>query len=154
MHPSLFFPFFPNNNDNFEDFIKSYNYWSGSIVLTSDKSSGSIINKNPQHLWDYNLNDFDHSNLLHGLENLVRANYLAGAEEIMVAASPTMQAMREVECTSTTSPEFQKATSFLVVICPASYMWQWLVAPFTTIYDLFLGTRDSAHLWPRMHLPL
>ena len=90
MHPSLFFPFFPNNNDNFEDFIKSYNYWSGSIVLTSDKSSGSIINKNPQHLWDYNLNDFDHSNLLHGLENLVRANYLAGAEEIMVAASPTM----------------------------------------------------------------
>ncbi len=90
MHPSLFFPFFPNNNDNFGDFIKSYNYWSGSIVLTSDKSSGSIINKNPQHLWDYNLNDFDHSNLLHGLENLVRANYLAGAEEIMVAASPTM----------------------------------------------------------------
>ena len=90
MHPSLFFPFFPNNNDNFEDFIKSYNYWSGSIVLTSDKSSGSIINKNPQHLWDYNLNDFDHSNLLHGLENLVRANYSAGAEEIMVAASPTM----------------------------------------------------------------
>ena len=86
----LFFPFFPNNNDNFGDFIKSYNYWSGSIVLTSDKSSGSIINKNPQHLWDYNLNDFDHSNLLHGLENLVRANYLAGAEEIMVAASPTM----------------------------------------------------------------
>ena len=90
MHPSLFFPFFPNNNDNFGDFIKSYNYWSGSIVLTSDKSSGSIINKNPQHLWDYSLNDFDHSNLLHGLENLVRANYLAGAEEIMVAASPTM----------------------------------------------------------------
>ena len=90
MHPSLFFPFFPNNNDNFGDFIKSYNYWSGSIVLTSDKSSGSIINKNPQHLWEYNLNDFDHSNLLHGLENLVRANYLAGAEEIMVAASPTM----------------------------------------------------------------
>ena len=90
MHPSLFFPFFPNNNDNFGDFIKSYNYWSGSIVLTSDKSSGSIINKNPQHLWDYNLNDFDHNNLLHGLENLVRANYLAGAEEIMVAASPTM----------------------------------------------------------------
>ena len=90
MHPSLFFPFFPNNNDNFGDFIKSYNYWSGSIVLTSDKSSGSIINKNPQHLWDYNLNDFDHSNLLHGLENLVRANYLAGAEEIMVAVSPTM----------------------------------------------------------------
>ena len=90
MHPSLFFPFFPNNNDNFGDFIKSYNYWSGSIVLTSDKSSGAIINKNPQHLWDYNLNDFDHSNLLHGLENLVRANYLAGAEEIMVAASPTM----------------------------------------------------------------
>ncbi len=90
MHPSLFFPFFPNNNDNFEDFIKSYNYWSGSIVLTSDKSSGSIINKNPQHLWDYNLNDFDHSNLLHGIENLVRANYSAGAKEIMVAASPTM----------------------------------------------------------------
>ncbi len=90
MHPSLFFPFFPNNNDNFEDFIKSYNYWSGSIVLTSDKSSGSIINKNPQHLWDYNLNDFDHGNLLHGLENLVRAYYLAGAQEIMVAASPTM----------------------------------------------------------------
>ena len=90
MHPSLFFPFFPNNNDNFGDFIKSYNYWSGSIVLTSDKSSGSIINKNPQHLWDYNLNGFDHSNLLHGLENLVRANYSAGAEEIMVAASPTM----------------------------------------------------------------
>jgi len=90
MHPSLFFPFFPNNSDNFGDFIKSYNYWSGSIVLTSDKSSGSIINKNPQHLWDYNLNDFDHSNLLHGLDNLVRANYSAGAEEIMVAASPTM----------------------------------------------------------------
>ena len=53
-------------------------------------SSGSIINKNPQHLWDYNLNNFDHSNLLHGIESLVRANYLAGAEEIMVAASPTM----------------------------------------------------------------
>ena len=90
MHPSLFFPFFPNNQDEFDDFIESYNYWSGGIVLTSDTSSGSIINKNPQHLWDYNLNDTDHSNLLHGIENLVRANYLAGAEEIMVAASPTM----------------------------------------------------------------
>ncbi len=90
MHPSLFFPFFPNNQDNFGDFIKSYNQWSGGIVLTSDTSSGSIINKNPQHLWDYNLNNFDHSNLLHGIESLVRANYLAGAEEIMVAASPTM----------------------------------------------------------------
>ena len=90
MHPSLFFPFFPNNQDNFHEFVESYNYWSGGIVLTSDTSSGSIINKNPQHLWDYNLNDSDHSNLLHGIENLVRANYLAGAEEIMVAASPTM----------------------------------------------------------------
>ena len=90
MHPSLFFPFFPNNNDNFDDFVKSYNYWSGSIVLTSDTSSGTIINKDPQHLWNYNLNNFDHGNLLHGLENLVMANYLAGAQEIMVAASPTM----------------------------------------------------------------
>ncbi len=90
MHPSLFFPFFPNNQDKFDDFVESYNFWSGGIVLTSDTSSGSIINKNPQHLWDYNLNDSDHSNLLHGIENLVRANYLAGAEEIMVAASPTM----------------------------------------------------------------
>lgn len=90
MHPSLFFPFFPNNQDRFEDFIKSYNHWSGSIVLTSDTSSGSIINKKPQHLWNYNLNDFDHKNLLHGIESLVRANYLAGAEEIMVASSPTM----------------------------------------------------------------
>ena len=41
-------------------------------------------------MWNYNLNDFDHANLLHGVENLVRANYSAGAEEIMVAASPTM----------------------------------------------------------------
>jgi choline dehydrogenase-like flavoprotein len=90
MHPSLFFPFFPNNNDKFDDFIESYKYWSGGIVLTSDTSSGSIINKNPQHLWDYNLNDFDHDNLMHGMESLVRANYLAGAEEIMVATSPTM----------------------------------------------------------------
>ena len=90
MHPSLFFPFFPNNNDDFDDFVKSYNYWSGSIVLTSDTSSGTIINKDPQHLWNYNLNNFDHANLLHGLENLVMANYLAGAQEIMVAASPTM----------------------------------------------------------------
>ena len=90
MHPSLFFPFFPNNQDSFHDFVKSYNYWSGGIVLTSDTSSGSIINKNPQHLWNYNLNNFDHVNLLHGVENLVRANYSAGAEEIMVAASPTM----------------------------------------------------------------
>nr|AGQ19576.1 MedDCM-OCT-S38-C2-cds46 [Candidatus Actinomarina minuta] len=90
MHPSLFFPFFPNNNDKFNDFIESYKYWSGGIVLTSDTSSGSIINKNPQHLWDYNLNDFDHENLMHGMESLVRANYLAGAEEIMVATSPTM----------------------------------------------------------------
>ena len=90
MHPSLFFPFFPNNNDKFDDFIESYKYWSGGIVLTSDTSSGSIINKNPQHLWDYNLNDFDHNNLMHGMESLVRANYLAGAEEIMVATSPTM----------------------------------------------------------------
>ena len=90
MHPSLFFPFFPNNKDNFEDFVKSYNYWSGSIVLTSDTSSGSIVNKKNQHLWKYNLNDFDHDNLLHGIKNLVRANYLAGAEEIMVATSPTM----------------------------------------------------------------
>jgi len=90
MHPSLFFPFFPNNKDDFGEFIKSYNYWSGSIVLTSDTSSGSIINKETQHLWDYKLNDFDHENLLHGIENLVRVNYSAGAEEIMVAASPTM----------------------------------------------------------------
>ena len=90
MHPSLFFPFFPNNNDKFDDFIESYKYWSGGIVLTSDTSSGSIINKNPQHLWDYNLNDFDHNNLMHGMESLVRANYLAGAEEIMVATSPSM----------------------------------------------------------------
>ena len=70
MHPSLFFPFFPNNNDKFDDFVKSYNYWSGSIVLTSDTSSGSIINKNPKHLWDYKLNDFDHTNLIHGIVNL------------------------------------------------------------------------------------
>ena len=90
MHPSLFFPFFPNNTDKFDDFVESYKYWSGGIVLTSDTSSGSIINKNPQHLWDYNLNDFDHDNLMHGMESLVRANYLAGAEEIMVATSPTM----------------------------------------------------------------
>jgi len=95
MHPSLFFPFFPNNQDNFADFILSYNYWSGSIVLTSDTSSGSIINKNPQHLWKYNLNNFDHGNLLHGIENLVKANFLAGAEEIMVATSPTMHWKRE-----------------------------------------------------------
>ena len=95
MHPSLFFPFFPNNNDKFEDFISSYNYWSGSIVLTSDTSSGSIINKNPQHLWKYNLNNFDHVNLLHGIESLVMANYLAGAEEIMVATSPTMHWKKE-----------------------------------------------------------
>ena len=95
MHPSLFFPFFPNNQDNFADFIASYNYWSGSIVLTSDTSSGSIINKNPQHLWKYNLNNFDHGNLLHGIENLVKANFLAGAEEIMVATSPTMHWKRE-----------------------------------------------------------
>ena len=90
MHPSLFFPFFPNNLDNFSEFIKSYNNWSGSIVLTSDTSSGSIINKYPQHLWDYKLNDFDHTNLIHGIVSLVKANYLAGAEEIMVASSPTM----------------------------------------------------------------
>ena len=90
MHPSLFFPFFPNNQDNFHDFVETYNYWSGGIVLTSDTSSGSIINKNPQHIWNYNLNNFDHENLLHGIQNLVKANYLAGAEEIMVAASPTM----------------------------------------------------------------
>lgn len=95
MHPSLFFPFFPNNQDNFGDFISSYNYWSGSIVLTSDTSSGSIINKNPQHLWKYNLNNFDHGNLLHGIETLVKANFLAGAEEIMVATSPTMHWKRE-----------------------------------------------------------
>ena len=95
MHPSLFFPFFPNNNDKFEDFISSYNYWSGSIVLTSDTSSGSIINKNPQHLWKYNLNNFDHGNLLHGIESLVMANYLAGADEIMVATSPTMHWKKE-----------------------------------------------------------
>jgi choline dehydrogenase-like flavoprotein len=90
MHPSLFFPFFPNNTDRFQDFVKSYNNWSGSIVLTSDTSSGSIINKKSQHLWDYSLNNFDHKNLLHGIESLVMANYLAGAEEIMVATSPTM----------------------------------------------------------------
>ena len=90
MHPSLFFPFFPNNLDSFSEFIKSYNNWSGSIVLTSDTSSGSIINKYPQHLWDYNLNDFDHTNLIHGIVSLVKANYSAGAEEIMVASSPTM----------------------------------------------------------------
>ena len=58
--------------------------------MTSDTSSGSIINKSPQHLWDYNLNDFDHTNLIHGIVNLIKANYLAGAEEIMVASSPTM----------------------------------------------------------------
>ena len=88
--PCLFFPFFPIISDVFKVFVKSYNNWSGSIVLTSDTSSGSIINKKSQHLWDYSLNDFDHRNLLHGIESLVMANYLAGAEEIMVATSPTM----------------------------------------------------------------
>ena len=56
MHPSLFFPFFPNNSDSYESFIKDYNYWSGGIVLTSDTSSGSIVNKSPQHLWKYDFN--------------------------------------------------------------------------------------------------
>ncbi len=90
MHPSLFFPFFPNNNDPFDSFIKDYNYWSGSIVLTSDTSSGNIINKNKGPLWSYNFNDFDHNHLIEGLIDLVKSYYLAGANEIMVASSPTM----------------------------------------------------------------
>ena len=36
------------------------------------------------------MNDFDHENLIHGIVNLVKANYLANAEEIMVAAIPTL----------------------------------------------------------------
>ena len=91
MHPSLFFPFFPNNNDPFDSFIKDYNYWSGSIVLTSDTSSGKILHRNDSTpLWSYNFNNFDHQHLLDGLIDLVRSYYLAGATEIMVAASPTM----------------------------------------------------------------
>ena len=35
MHPSLFFPFFPNNLDSFSEFIKSYNNWSGSIDVSN-----------------------------------------------------------------------------------------------------------------------
>lgn len=90
MHPSLFFPFFPNNNDPFDSFVKDYNFWSGSIVLTSDTSSGKIINKKNQPLWSYKFNDFDHLHLIEGLIDLVKSYYLAGALEIMVASSPTM----------------------------------------------------------------
>jgi choline dehydrogenase-like flavoprotein len=88
MHPSIFFPYFPNFVSSAEDFIESYNHWSGAIVLTSDTSSGSLINNGP--LWKYKLNDFDNIHLLDGLTQLVRSYYLAGAEEIMVSASPTM----------------------------------------------------------------
>ena len=90
MHPSLFFPFFPNNTDSFESFVKDYNYWSGGIVLTSDTSSGSIVNKSPQHLWKYDFNKFDHDHLVDGLVNLVKAYHSSGASEIMVASSPTL----------------------------------------------------------------
>tara|TARA_B100000902_G_scaffold29904_1_gene35883 strand:+ start:3762 stop:5606 length:1845 start_codon:yes stop_codon:yes gene_type:complete len=91
MHPSLFFPFFPNNKDPFDSFIKDYNYWSGSIVLTSDTSSGKIIHrKDSTPLWSYDFNNFDHQHLVEGLIDLVRSYYLAGATEIMVATSPTM----------------------------------------------------------------
>ena len=90
MHPSLFFPFFPNNSDSYESFIKDYNYWSGGIVLTSDTSSGSIVNKSPQHLWKYDFNKFDHDHLIDGLVNLVKAYHSSGASEIMVASSPTL----------------------------------------------------------------
>lgn len=90
MHPSLFFPFFPNNNDPFDSFVKDYSYWSGSIVLTSDTSSGKIINKKDQPLWSYDFNDFDHQHLIEGLVDLVKSYHLAGALEIMVATSPTM----------------------------------------------------------------
>ncbi len=90
MHPSLFFPFFPNNNDPFDGFIRDYNFWSGSIVLTSDTSSGKIINKKNNPLWSYNFNDFDHNHLIDGLIDLVRSYYLGEANEIMVASSPTM----------------------------------------------------------------
>ena len=90
MHPSLFFPFFPNNSDSYESFIKDYNYWSGGIVLTSDTSSGSIVNKSPQHLWKYDFNKFDHDHLIDGLVNLVKAYHVSGASEIMVASSPTL----------------------------------------------------------------
>ena len=95
MHPSLFFPFFPNNNDPFDSFIKDYNYWSGSIVLTSDTSSGNIINNKNQPLWSYNFNNFDHNHLIEGLIDLVKSYYLAGAHEIMVASSPTMHWKRK-----------------------------------------------------------
>ena len=71
-----------------DDFIESYNHWSGAIVLTSDTSSGSLIQNGP--LWKYKLNDFDNNHLLDGLTQLVKSYYLAGAEEIMVSASPTM----------------------------------------------------------------
>jgi len=60
--------------------------WGNST--TSDTSSGSLINNGP--LWKYTLNDFDNNHLLDGLTQLVRSYYLAGAEEIMVSASPTM----------------------------------------------------------------
>ena len=88
MHPSIFFPYFPNFVSSAADFIESYNNWSGAIVLTSDTSSGSLINNGP--LWKYTLNDFDSNHLLDGLTKLVKSYYLAGAEEIMVSASPTM----------------------------------------------------------------
>ncbi len=88
MHPSIFFPYFPNFVSSAADFIESYNNWSGAIVLTSDTSSGSLINNGP--LWKYRLNDFDSNHLLDGLTKLVKSYYLAGAEEIMVSASPTM----------------------------------------------------------------
>ncbi len=88
MHPSIFFPYFPNFVSSADDFIESYNHWSGAIVLTSDTSSGSLIQNGP--LWKYKLNDFDNNHLLDGLTQLGKSYYLAGAEEIMVSASPTM----------------------------------------------------------------
>ena len=82
----LFLYFFENKSQNNKKIFLS----SNNNFYVIDSKNGSIINKNPQHLWKYNLNNFDHGNLLHGIESLIMANYLAGAEEIMVATSPTM----------------------------------------------------------------
>ena len=66
-----------------------YEYDTSLVFFPLELMKQFLNKKNPDH-YEILLNDFDNNHLLDGLTQLVKSYYLAGAEEIMVSASPTM----------------------------------------------------------------